>query len=387
MTVYTKQWRAEQAKVKSARSKLASASKKNGSILSEKANLKAKINANQKEIDGLKEGVNYYRKKKSDKKLTKRKTPKPLTAAQKKRISTLQTQIDKANTKLNSSDFKSKASNASSKVSNAQKKLSSAKSERDKYESKRHKTALKRIAAQRKQNAKQFLAPHASLHATNSMTGLEVFIFASSESESNESEATTYPIDHDDPVVDHVRRTGKTITVTGWLFDQKAGDRLWSGNRDDVSGAGLVAKTVQKQFQNLRKWQFDGTELVYKSDWVKPGFNHIYYKHLFMTGLEKTLDAPYKGMIQITMTFQFAYKARVVTKKKTKKNSGKKSKSGTKKKSKKKTIAVKYGMTYWGLAKTYHTTVTQLRKWNGSEKKTMYPDPKTGKYPKRLRVK
>ncbi|WP_054734307.1 LysM peptidoglycan-binding domain-containing protein [Secundilactobacillus similis] len=48
-------------------------------------------------------------------------------------------------------------------------------------------------------------------------------------------------------------------------------------------------------------------------------------------------------------------------------------------------ITVKKGMTYWDLAKKYGTTVAQLRKWNGNEKTTMYPD-KTGKYPKKLRV-
>jgi LysM repeat protein len=42
-------------------------------------------------------------------------------------------------------------------------------------------------------------------------------------------------------------------------------------------------------------------------------------------------------------------------------------------------------MTYWGLAKKYGTTVAQLRKWNGSEKVTMYPG-KNGKYPVKLRV-
>lgn len=384
MTVYTKQWRAEEAKISKAKSKLSAASKKNSAIVSQKANLSATVSDSQKKIDALNKGVNYYQK---GGKWVKRSKAKPLSNSQKKEISKLKSSVSKAKTKLNSKNFKSKAKNATKSVSKAKTALSKAKKSKTDYEAARHKTATKRIDVESKENYARFLAPHASIHANHSLTGLEVFLFATNESESNESEATTYPIDHDEPVVDHVRRTGKTITVTGWLFNQEAGDRAWAGHKDDVSGAGLAKKTTQAQFINLRKWQFDGTELVYKSNYVKSGFNHIYYKHLFITNLEKTLDAPYKGGVQISITFQFAYKATVVTKKKRKKkNSGKKSKSGTKK-SKKTLIRVKYGMTYWGLAKKYHTTVKQLRKWNGSEKVTMYPSKKTGKYPKKLRVK
>lgn len=382
MTVYTKQWQAEHKAVSDARSKLASVSKTSTSLASKKSSLEATVKANQKEINEINKSISYY--KKGDN-WVKRKSPKPLSASDKKKITSLQSEIDSANKKLKDSSFKSKAANATAQVTKATKAVKTAVAKRDAYEKTRHATALDRIAGERKQNYAQFLAPHASIHATNSMTGLEVFLFAESESETNESEATTYPIDKDDPVTDHVKTTSKGITVTGWLQNQQAGERLWAGVQDDVSGAGLTQKTVQQQFANLRKWKFDGTELVYKSDWVKSGFNHIYYKHLFLTGLEKDLESPYKGSVKVTLTFQFAYKAKVVTTKK-KKNSGKKTSSGTKK-SKEKLITVKYGMTYWGLAQTYHTTVAQLRKWNGSEKKTMYPDPKTGKYPKKLRVK
>lgn len=385
MTVYTKQWNKEKKKVANAQTALNKANKTNSAILSKKKSYKASVDADQKKIDEMKKGVNYYQKKG---KWVKRKKSKPLTKKQSAEIDKLQKDATKNNTKLNNAAFKKKVNNAENAVKNAKKVSTKAKTARDSYEKLRHQTALKRIAAERKLNYEQYLAPHASIHATNSMTGLEVFLFASTEAESNESEATTYPIDRDDPVVDHVRRTGKTITVTGWLFDQSKTDRIWAGKVNDVSGAGLTKKTVQQQFANLRKWQFDGTELVYKSDWVKKsGFNHIYYKHLYMTSLEKTLDAPYKGGVQISITFQFAYKARVATKKK-KKNGGKKGPGNKKGGSKKvKKITVKYGMTYWGLAKKWKTTVTQLRKWNGSEKKTMYPDKKTGKYPNKLRVR
>lgn len=385
MTVYTKQWNSEKAKVSKAQANYNKSGKTNSAILSQKKSYQATVDANAKKISELEKSVNYYQNKG---KWVKRKKSKPLTKDQKSEVQKLQTEADKASTKLKSSKFNAKANNAEKNLKKAKDDVSKAKAARDSYEMLRHQTALKRIASERKLNYEQYLAPHASIHATNSLTGLEVFLFASSEAESNESEATTYPIDRDDPVVDHVRRTGKTITVTGWLFDQSKTDRIWAGKVNDVSGAGLTKKTVQQQFANLRKWQFDGTELIYKSDWVKKsGFNHIYYKHLYMTSLEKTLDAPYKGGVQISITFQFAYKARVATKKK-KKNGGKKGPGNKKGGSKKvKKITVKYGMTYWGLAKKWKTTVTQLRKWNGSEKKTMYPDKKTGKYPKKLRVR
>lgn len=392
MTVYTKEWKKMKSKVTSTAHTESSLSSKQKKLISQAKNYQATIDATTGNIKTLNDSlIYYYKKDKKTKKSvkTKRKKPLKLTKAQEKQLKDYNDQLSKAKTDLSklkkSGDYRA----ASSKLSKAKKTASKAKDSYDKYMKKRHSKALVRIAQERRQNFARFMAPHASLHATNSLTGLEVFLFATDETESNDSTATTYPIDSDDPVVDHVQRSSKTLTVNGYLYDQKAGKRLWAGMTDDVSGSGLPKKNCQDQYDNIKKWQFDGTEMVYKSnaakDSEKQGMNKIYYKHLFMTNLTKTLDSPLKGMMKISITFQFAYKAKVTTTSKgTKNNKGAKTTGG--KYVGAKYITVKKGMTYWDLAKKYGTTVAQLRKWNGSEKVTMYPDKKTGKYPKKLRV-
>lgn len=398
MTVYTKEWKKMTSTVAKTAHTESSLLDKQKKLISQSKNYQATITATTENIKELNDSLIYYYKKppkgKSSKKdekpvKTKRKKPLKLTDAQKKQLKDYNDQLSKAQTSLDklkkSGDYKA----ASSKLAKAKKEATKAKESYDDYMKKRHAKALVRIAQQRQQNYARFMQPHASLHATNSLTGLEVFLFATDESESNDSTATTYPIDQDDPVVDHVQRSSKTLTVNGYLYDQKAGQQLWAGMSDDVSGSGLPQKSCADQYDNILKWQFHGTEMVYKSnatqDSEKNGMNKFYYKHLFMTNLSKTLDSPLKGMMKISITFQFAYKAQVTTTSKgTKNNKGAKSTGG--KYVGAKYITVKKGMTYWDLAKKYGTTVAQLRKWNGSEKKTMYPDPKTGKYPQKLRV-
>lgn len=391
MTVYTKEWKKKKAAVTNSKSAESSLSTSQQKLISKAKNYQATITANKTNISQFNESLVYYYKtdKKTKKKVkTKRKKALKPTDAQKKQLKGYQDELNKAQTNLDTLKSSNSYKSASKKLSKAKDKATKAQQSYDSYMKKRHTQALKRVAKQRQQNYARFMAPHASLHATNSLTGLTVFLFASDESESNDSTATTYPIDNDDPVVDHVQRTGKTLTVNAYLYDQKAAKRLWPGMENDVSGYGLPKKNCQDQYRDLLKWQFDGTEMVYKSNATKDannlGMNKFYYKHLFMTNLAKTLDSPLRGMMKISITFQFAYKAKVTTTSKgNKNNKGHKTTGG--KYVGAKYITVKKGMTYWDLAKKYGTTVAQLRKWNGNEKTTMYPD-KTGKYPKKLRV-
>lgn len=382
MTVYTKQWKKEKdalAKAKAQRNKY---SKSQAQALSKDKNYTATIKDTSADISTLKKSQDYYWKvdkpggkdknKKTIKKWVKRKKPRQLTKQEQQSLASWQKQHDDAQAAQKKLRATKTYQNAAAKRKNAEKKVTNASTKLHTLEHNRHLKALSRISKQRQQNAERFMAPHASLHATNSMTGLTVFLFAQTEDESNDSDATTYPIDKDDPVVDHVRRSGKTITVTGFLYGQNAASRLWSkseASQTGVSGTGLPQKSAQQQYRDLLKWQFDGTELVYKSDYTDTSdmkMQHIYYKHLFMTNLTKTLEHPYSDMMQISMTFQFAYKAKV---KSSTNSKGKKGAKGHYVGAKK--IKVKKAMTYASVAKKQGVSVKQLEKWNGSAKKAM----------------
>lgn len=374
MTVYTKQWKAEHAAVSKAQKSKNSLSSSQAKLISKAKSYQSKMDDDAATIKKLNATIKGKKKK--------------LTSAEQKKVKAAKINSASQTVKLANLTKSPSYMAAASKVSKAKASVSKATAKLNKYEAARHGQALKRVAAQTRQNYEQQMAPHASLHATNSMTGLTVFLFATAEDETNSSDITTYPIDKDDPVTDHVRTTGKTITITGYLYSQKAAARLWSGTKKDVSGAGLPQKTVAQQYSNLLKWKKQGTELVYKSnstdDMQEHEMNRIYVKHVFISELDKQLDKPYSGMMAISLTLTYAYKAQVKTvSKPSKNNKGKTNAKG--KNIGAKHITVKKGMTYWGLAQTYHTTVAQLRKWNGSEKVTMYPN-KNGKYPKKLRV-
>ncbi len=382
MTVYTKQWRKEKAalaKAKAARNKY---SKSQAKALQQDKNYTAIMKDTSKDIATLKKSRDYYWKvdkpggkdknKKTIKKWVRRKKPRQLTKQEQQKLTSWQKQYDNAKAAQNKLRTTKTYKNANAKRKKAQKAVREATTKLNNLKQKRHKQALLRVAKQRQQNAKRFMAPHANIHATNSMTGLTIFLFAQTEDESNDSDATTYPIDQDDPVVDHVRRSGKTITVTGFLYGQNAGARLWhksTSEKTGVHGNGLPKSSAQQQYRSLLKWQFDGTELVYKSDYTDTAdmkMQHIYYKHLFMTNLTKTLEHPYSDMMQISMTFQFAYKAQV---KSSTNSKGKKTAKGHYIGAKK--IKVKKGMTYASIAKKEHVSIKQLEKWNGSAKKAL----------------
>lgn len=382
MTVYTKQWRKEKAALEKARAARNKYSKTQATALSKDKNYTATIKSTAADIATLKKSQDYYWKvdkkggkdknKKTTKKWVKRKKPRKLTKQEQQNMASWQKQHDTAKDAQTKLRKTATYKNAAAKRKKAQTAIKSATTKLNSLKKKRHKQALTRVAKQRAQNAKRFMAPHANIHATNSMTGLTIFLFAQTEDESNDSDATTYPIDKDDPVVDHVRRSGKTITVTGFLYGQNAGARLWhkaTSEKTGVHGNGLPKSSAQQQYRSLLKWQFDGTELVYKSDYTDTAdmkMQHIYYKHLFMTNLTKTLEHPYSDMMQISMTFQFAYKAQV---KSSTNSKGKKGAKGHYVGAKK--IKVKKGMTYASIAKKQGVSVKQLEKWNGSAKKAL----------------
>ena len=392
MTVYTAEWKKMHEKVSKAKSTAAKYTQSEADELQKAKNYQAQKDSASATIKDIEHDEWYYTTtdKKTKKKVTKRrKKAKTLSATEKKNLANARSQYssaDKALTKLKGTktykQAKAKRDKATQSVKSAEAALS-------KYEEKRHAQAMKRVNGQIAQNYDRFMAPHAVLHATNSLTGLTVFIFATSEADANTNTVTQYPIDSQEPVVDHSRPESKTITISGYLFGQEAAERLWGGSENDVSGSGLPHKTVQAQYRNILDWMWQGTELVYKSDWANEQnatkANHIYWKHCVISDFSKTLEKPYKDVMPISMTLTVINKAMAKTyTTPVKNNKGQKTLAGTYVGAK--YITVKYGMTYWDLAKKYHTTVSQLRKWNGSEKVTMYPDKKTGKYPKKLRV-
>lgn len=231
------------------------------------------------------------------------------------------------------------------------------------------KKAQKSIKNKIKKRSSMFGYPHSAMYEYDSTSDKVVFFFDTQVDESRSATATQNPVDKGDPIMDHVQLSSMSVSITAKLMDKT------------MHGLNQQWKTVY-EWQKNKALSFEG---------------EVYWAHAVLTDISKSYSTPatttnitdYNGKwftLNVTFTLTYAMFAKPQYKKaKAKKKPNKGTKNPSKNTSKK-YITVKYGMTYWGLAKTYHTTVSQLRKWNGSEYKTLMPD-KTGHYPKKLRVK
>lgn len=243
------------------------------------------------------------------------------------------------------------------------------KKNKEKERAEKVKKAQQSIKNQIKKRSSMFGYPHSAMYEYDSTSDKVVFLFDTQVDETRSATATQNPIDKGDPIMDHVQLTSMSVS-----FSSKLMDKTMHG--------------LNQQYKTLYGWQ--------KNKVV--GFEgEIYWAHSVITDLTKSYSTPatttnisdYNGhWYTLNISFTISY-IMFAEPKYTKAKSKKKPNKGNKKPNKntsKKFIKVKYGMTYWGLTKQYHTTVSQLRKWNGSEYKTLMPD-KTGHYPKKLRVK
>lgn len=232
------------------------------------------------------------------------------------------------------------------------------------------KKAQNSIKKKIEKRAKEFGKPKSPIYGYDSTSDKVVFLFDTEVSETRSSTGTQNSVDKGDPIMDHSALSTMTVTITAKLMSETMHD-------------------LNEQYNTLKEWQKNQV-VTFKGE--------IYWAHSMITDLSKTYSTPatitnnkdYNGhsfSLNISITLTYVKFAKVkFTKAKGKKSTSSSGKKGPSKKTGT-YITVKYGMTYWGLAQKYHTTVAQLRKWNGSENVTMYPDKKTGKYPKKLRVK
>ena len=155
-----------------------------------------------------------------------------------------------------------------------------------------------------------------------------------SESESDSSNVTSWPVDKGTPRSSYARMASRTITIEGIL----------TGENGDNAHDKYVA---------LRKWNQNHVELTYHGD--------LYYTHLIITGLSRDFT-DLADNLHVSITFAYVQAAKITT---TSKKSSKSSKTKAGKRSKKYTaITIKAGDTLSALAKKYGKSVKWLAKVN-----------------------
>lgn len=155
-----------------------------------------------------------------------------------------------------------------------------------------------------------------------------------SESESDSSNVTSWPVDKGTPRSSYARMSSRTITIEGIL----------TGENGDNAHDKYVA---------LRKWNQNHVELTYHGD--------LYYTHLIITGLSRDFT-DLADNLHVSITFAYVQAAKITT---TSKKSSKSSKTKAGKRSKKYTaITIKSGDTLSALAKKYGKSVKWLAKVN-----------------------
>lgn len=209
------------------------------------------------------------------------------------------------------------------------------------------KKATKAISAKiKKEKAKKYDATtytNANMAFNDTTSSTVVFMFEYNVSEQTDSDVTQSPVDNSDPRTDHSRVNSKSNQMTMWL-------------------TGKTRKDIDKSYKQLLAWQSEGAEVHYQGS--------IYWKHAWISSLNKTYDQPYSNVLQVTFTLIYAQKAKITTtakkKKKARPKKAKKKATGGKKKAKstKKYVKVKKGNTYWGFMMKYGTKVSTLEKWN-----------------------
>jgi LysM repeat protein len=164
------------------------------------------------------------------------------------------------------------------------------------------------------------------------------------ESFANTVDVTSYPTEKGLPITDNVKRQPKTFSITGKI--------LGKTNADAVN-----------IYNALEKLQNVGNVVSY--------VGRTTAKNVVITSMQPTFDSTISNGMGITIELQEIRMASspYIVKKTTVKSAGKKTTSNTKT-----TQAVyhvtKKGDTYWGMSRTYGTSIAQLRAWN------KYPDTK-----------
>lgn len=178
-----------------------------------------------------------------------------------------------------------------------------------------------------------------ALYRTDGVGGVIFFSPTDTESESNSTNVTSWPVDKGAPRSSYARVSSKSISLDGLI-------------------TGDTRSEANEKWRQLRSWHSNHNELTYKGD--------IYYKHFIMTELDRRYTN-LKDNIQVSMTFTFVRAAEITTSKgkTSKKKKSKSSKTTAGSRNKRYTaITIKGGDTLYGLSKKYGKSVKWLAKVN-----------------------
>lgn len=178
-----------------------------------------------------------------------------------------------------------------------------------------------------------------ALYRTDGVGGVIFFAPINTESESNSTNVTSYPVDKGAPRSSYARVSSKSISLDGLI-------------------TGKDRAEANQKWRQLRSWHSNHNELTYKGD--------IYYKHFIMTELDRSYTN-LEDNIQVSMTLTFVRAAEITTSKgkTSKKKSSKSSKTTAGNRHKNYTaITIKSGDTLYQLSKKYGKSVKWLAKVN-----------------------
>lgn len=178
-----------------------------------------------------------------------------------------------------------------------------------------------------------------ALFRTDGVGGVIFFAPINTESESNSTNVTSYPVDKGAPRSSYARVSSKSISLDGLI-------------------TGHDRAEANQKWRQLRSWHSNHNELTYKGD--------IYYKHFIMTELDRSYTN-LEDNIQVSMTLTFVRAAEITTSKgkTSKKKSSKSSKTTAGNRHKNYTaITIKSGDTLYQLSKKYGKSVKWLAKVN-----------------------
>lgn len=178
-----------------------------------------------------------------------------------------------------------------------------------------------------------------ALFRTDGVGGVIFFAPINTESESNSTNVTSYPVDKGAPRSSYARVSSKSIYLDGLI-------------------TGHDRAEANQKWRQLRSWHSNHNELTFKGD--------IYYKHFIMTELDRSYTN-LKDNIQVSMTLTFVRAAEITTSKgkTSKKKSSKSSKTTAGNRHKNYTaITIKSGDTLYQLSKKYGKSVKWLAKVN-----------------------
>ncbi|RVU70159.1 LysM peptidoglycan-binding domain-containing protein [Lactobacillus xujianguonis] len=247
-------------------------------------------------------------------------------------------------------DWKKRAASSKKKRNRAKDKRDSAKAKLKKVTAKQDKANEAKIASAITEHNKQWNNEgHMAIYPTGGAGGAANVVFfapVNTESESNSSNITSWPVDKGAPRSSYARVSSKTVEIDGLLSDTDAG-------------------TAHDKWVKLRGWHSSHRELTFKGD--------IYYKHLLISQLNRQFTG-YKNTMQVSITFTFVRAAQITTSsgKKTHKKASKSHKTVAGKRSKKYTkVTIRRGDTLWKYSQKYGKSVSWLKKVNHLKSSTI----------------